>query len=99
MPLQLNLSGNRLCGVWEEYDPDKGNVLRGAYAIEGILALCEAIEGAGSLTALDVRFNGIELVGRPMQVNVFDTSTSPGGMQNQKAERAQEQQPRAVALR
>ena len=48
--------------VWEEYDPSKGNVLQGSYATEGILALCEAIEaGTGSLTGLDVTFNGIEL--------------------------------------
>ena len=37
-------------------------MLQGSYAIEGILALCEAIDaGTGSLTGLDVSFNGIEL--------------------------------------
>ena len=57
---QLNLSNNRLCGVWDELNgylyeyEQKGN-----YNAEGINAIADALRVNGSLTRVDVRRNNI----------------------------------------
>ena len=49
---QLNLSNNRLCGVWVEYGTRKGN-----YITEGINAIADALRVNGALTSLELRGN------------------------------------------
>ena len=49
---QLNLSNNRLCGVWVEYGTQKGN-----YITEGINAIADALCVNGALTSLELRGN------------------------------------------
>ena len=49
---QLNLSSNRLCGVYEYWGE-----IKGTYTAEGVIAIAEAIEVCGALTSLDVREN------------------------------------------
>ena len=49
---QLNLSNNRLCGVWVEYGTQKGN-----YITEGINAIADALRVNGALTSLELRGN------------------------------------------
>ena len=49
---QLNLSNNRLCGVWDKYGKQKGN-----YNAEGINAIADALRVNGSLTSLDLSSN------------------------------------------
>jgi len=48
----LNLSNNRLCGVWVEYGTRKGN-----YITEGINAIADALRVNGALTSLELRGN------------------------------------------
>jgi hypothetical protein len=48
----LNLSNNRLCGVWVEYGTQKGN-----YITEGINAIADALRVNGALTSLELRGN------------------------------------------
>ena len=50
----MNLSNNRLCGVWVEYGTRKGN-----YITEGINAIADALRVNGGLTALDLSFNDL----------------------------------------
>ena len=57
--MQVNLSSNRLCGVWEEYDGFRHR-LKGTYSAEGIKAVADALRVNGSLTALDVRDNKLD---------------------------------------
>ena len=54
LPLQLNLSNNRLCGVWEEYENGKGIVQKGVYTVEGINAVADALRVHASLTSVCV---------------------------------------------
>ena len=54
--LQLDLSDNRLCGLY--YDDD--NELCGTYTSDGIMALSKALEVTGSLTKLDLRANELD---------------------------------------
>jgi hypothetical protein len=51
---QLNLSGQRLCGVWTEDGNQHGN-----YTAEGIKAIADALHVNGALTRVDVRHNNI----------------------------------------
>ena len=59
--LQLNLSANRLCGVWDEWDYDMEDEVqkvfrRGTYTLDGIQALADALfdgEGGSGGTVLD----------------------------------------------
>jgi hypothetical protein len=51
---QLNLSGQRLCGVWTEDGNQHGN-----YTAEGIKAIADALHVNGALTRVDVRQNNI----------------------------------------
>ena len=51
--LQLDLSGNRLCGLY--YDDDDG--LCGTYTSDGIMALSKALEVTGSLTKINLNDN------------------------------------------
>ena len=44
---QLDLSNNRLCGVWLEYGSQMGT-----YTAEGITALADALRVNGSLTTV-----------------------------------------------
>ena len=53
---QLNLASNKLCGL-DYYG-------RGTYTAEGITALADALGVNGSLTSLDVRFNGLDGEGK-----------------------------------
>ena len=53
--LQLDLSGNRLCGLY--YDDD--DELCGTYTSDGIMALSKALEVTGSLTSLELAYNGL----------------------------------------
>jgi Ran GTPase-activating protein (RanGAP) involved in mRNA processing and transport len=48
----LNLSNNRLCGVWVEYGTQKGN-----YITEGINAIADALRVNCALTSLELRGN------------------------------------------
>ena len=48
----MNLSNNRLCGVWVEYGTRKGN-----YITEGINAIADALRVNGALTSLELRGN------------------------------------------
>ena len=50
--MQLDLSGNQLCGI---------NAFgRGTYTAEGITAIAEALKVTGSLTKLDLEYNGLD---------------------------------------
>merc|ERR1712060_629137 len=51
---ELNLSTNRLCGVWNEWDGQKGT-----YMDESITALAEALKINGVLTSVSLRDNCI----------------------------------------
>ena len=53
---QLNLSNNRLCGVWTEDGNQHGN-----YNAEGINAIADALRVNGALTSID--FSGNTLCG------------------------------------
>ena len=53
--LQLDLSGNRLCGLY--YDDEAE--LCGTYTSDGIMALSKALEVTGSLTSLNLAENRI----------------------------------------
>ena len=48
----MNLSDNRLCGVWDEYGTQKGN-----YNSEGIHAIADALHVNGGLTSLNLSSN------------------------------------------
>ncbi len=53
---QLNLSNNRLCGVWVDvYGKQKGN-----YSLKGIHAIADALRVNGGLTALDLSLNELK---------------------------------------
>jgi Ran GTPase-activating protein (RanGAP) involved in mRNA processing and transport len=54
----VNLSGNRLCGVWLENGKQMGT-----YSVEGIRALADALEANGSLTEVDVGGNSLKDAG------------------------------------
>jgi Ran GTPase-activating protein (RanGAP) involved in mRNA processing and transport len=49
----LNLSNNRLCGVWVEYDGTR----KGNYRTEGINAIADALRVHGALTSVELRGN------------------------------------------
>ena len=49
----MNLSNNRLCGVWVEYGTQKGI----NYITEGINAIADALRVNGALTSLELRGN------------------------------------------
>jgi len=51
---ELDLSANRLCGVWFE----KGD-FRGEFTVKGIVALSEALKGSPCLTKLDLSQNSL----------------------------------------
>jgi len=55
--VQLNLSDNRLCGLWLEYGTYGEQM--GTYTAEGIIAIAEALKVTASMTRVDVRGNGI----------------------------------------
>ena len=58
--LQLNLSGNSLCGVWEEWDDEmEEEMQKGIYTSDGIQALADALCVSASMTHLDVRANSL----------------------------------------
>ena len=50
--LQVNLSSNCLCGVWEAYDGEGHRVQMGSYTSNGVTALAEALKVTGSLTKI-----------------------------------------------
>ena len=54
---QLNLAGNKLCGV---YIDNRTFELKGTYTAEGIQAIADALKGNGALTRLDVRYNSMK---------------------------------------
>ena len=49
----MNLSNNRLCGVWVEYDGTR----KGNYITEGINAIADALRVHGALTSVELRGN------------------------------------------
>jgi len=53
---QLDLSENRLCGVWENYKNSQW-VQKGTYDATGINAIADALRVTASLTTLDLSFN------------------------------------------
>ena len=55
--IQVNLSENRLCGVWQTFGQ-----LNGTYTAEGINAIADALLVTGSLTSIDLALNrlGVE---------------------------------------
>jgi len=53
--LQLNLSNNRLCGVWDENGTQNGN-----YTLEGINAIADALRVDGGLTKMSLAANKLE---------------------------------------
>jgi hypothetical protein len=53
----LNLSGNRLCGLWFEYDNYGDEIVRGTYNAEGITAVADALRVHGALTMLSLARN------------------------------------------
>ena len=57
--MQLNLSGNKLCGVWLEYC-NHGNQM-GTYTAEGIIAISDALRVNGGLTCCNVLMNKLDL--------------------------------------
>ena len=65
--LQLNLSANRLCGVWKEWDDDmKEEVQKGTYTSDGIQALADALCVSASVTSLNLSQNNLTNYGRDM---------------------------------
>ncbi len=52
---QLNLSDNRLCGVWTDEHGNK----HGNYTAEGITAIADAVHVNGGLTSLDLSSNAL----------------------------------------
>jgi hypothetical protein len=68
----LNLSDNRLCGVWDEYGTQKGN-----YNSEGIHAIADALHVNVGLTSLDLSNNALCGVVR-FGVGVSGTYTAEG---------------------
>ena len=54
--LQLDLSGNQLCGVYFEYGE-----LRGTYTSEGFTAIVNALKVTPSVTSVDVLFNQLDV--------------------------------------
>jgi len=59
----LNLSGNRLCGLWFEYDKYGDEIVRGTYNAEGITAVADALRVHGALTMLSLARNKLEKEG------------------------------------
>ena len=57
MPLQLNLSNNRLCGVWLEKGWDEHGTQKGNYDAEGITAIADALRVNSGLTSVNVLSN------------------------------------------
>ena len=57
----MNLSNNRLCGVWDEYGEQKGN-----YNAEGINAIADALRVNGGLTSIDLSRNNLTHYGMDM---------------------------------
>ena len=57
---QLDLSENRLCGVWREYVRGEGMVLKGERSDEGVRALCAALCSNESITSISLSFNHID---------------------------------------
>ena len=55
----INLAGNCLCGIWEEYESGKGMVQKGTYSAQGITAIAEALKVTASLTRLDVKYDAL----------------------------------------
>ena len=56
---QLDISNNRLCGIWHEF-----GIQKGTYTAEGITALADALRVNASLTRLDVQRNAFDSDGR-----------------------------------
>ena len=54
MVLQLDLSGNELCGLSYYNDGD------GTYTAEGITAIADALRVNGALTVIDLRYNKLD---------------------------------------
>ena len=54
MVLQLDLSGNKLCGLSYYNDGD------GTYTAEGITAIADALRVNGALTVIDLRYNKLD---------------------------------------
>jgi Ran GTPase-activating protein (RanGAP) involved in mRNA processing and transport len=68
---QLNLSNNRLCGVWDEFNEylyeyeQKGN-----YNAEGINAIADALRVNGGLTVIDLLYNKLDAEAAKMLAEV-----------------------------
>ena len=65
--LQLNLSDNRLCGVWDEWDDDLyRHVQKGTYTSDGIQALADALCVSASITSLSLGDNDLSEEGKAL---------------------------------
>ena len=62
--LQLNLSDNRLCGVWLEHD--YWGKQMGTYSAKGIKAVADALRVNGSLTAADLRASHLDAMAKQL---------------------------------
>jgi Ran GTPase-activating protein (RanGAP) involved in mRNA processing and transport len=78
--LQLNLSANRLCGVWDEWDVQKGTyiyayVQKGTYTSDGIQALADALCVSASPTKMLVGWNKLGDEGTAILCDALRKST------------------------
>ena len=55
----MDLSGNRLCGVWHDLQG-----LQGTYNVEGITAIADALRVTASLTSIDLSHNSLGVPGK-----------------------------------
>ena len=58
--MQINLSSNKLCGVWGESVSGCGYYTKGTYNGEGIKAIADAMRVSHSLNSIDVGYNDID---------------------------------------
>ena len=88
MTSQIDLSSNRLCGVWEQYDEWSGMfVSKGTYNGEGIKAIADALRVNGSLTCCNVVNNQMdEAAARLLVAAVKDKRISLCGIKPDQTE-------------
>ena len=70
--MQVNLSSNRLCGIWDDYD---GRGEKGTYNAEGIKAIADALCATASLTKILVGGNQLGDEGTTILCDALREST------------------------
>jgi hypothetical protein len=68
---QLNLSNNRVCGVWVEYGTQEGE-----YNVEGINAIADALRVNGALTKLSLAQSKLEEEGTKAICEALEQNTT-----------------------